>query len=172
MAESADVSYDDGGGQSSDTPPYDAQAVGRVASRIQIRDVVLTGLHFSRLDDGPVEGPLPSAATPEDIGIAVGGWELVDDVLGCSLRFRTFFDDDAEEPYSVMASYRLVYDVVKPASEGFADSDVTAFVHWNVVFNAWPYWRELLSSVMNRAQLPRHIVPVLGLPKQDALASE
>jgi len=47
-------------------------------------------------------------------------------------------------------------------------SDLEQFVHWNVLFNAWPYWREYLASTLNRAQLPRFVVPVMGVPRVGA----
>ena len=48
------------------------------------------------------------------------------------------------------------------------EGDVNLFANWNSVFNAWPYWREYLSSTINRAQLPRFIVPVMGVPRTPA----
>lgn len=145
-------------------PPYNPAVVSKVASKVEISDVVLTDLHFVRQDGGPLADPLPEDLSPSEVGIAVNGWKLRDEALGCSLSFRTFFDDGEDDPYVVMATYRLVYDV-KADNRAFDDSDVAAFVYWNAVFNAWPYWRELLTSVMNRAQLPRYLVPVLGLPQ-------
>ena len=45
-----------------------------------------------------------------------------------------------------------------------ADEDLHQVAAWNVMFNAWPYWREYLSSTINRAHLPLFVLPVMRLP--------
>lgn len=143
-------------------PPYDAEAVGRVAAGVHIAAIDLVGANFTRADTAilPVPTAQPSA-TPE-MGIDVQ-YELAKDgqSLGCLLTFATVFE--GEEPYRLTAQFRLTYDVNLPVRP--ADEDVRQFAHWNAVFNAWPYWREYLSSTLNRARLDRFLVPVMGVPR-------
>jgi hypothetical protein len=141
-------------------PPYDAAAVGRIAARIEIRRVDLIGSHFDRADAGPIPTEAVGDASPE-IGINFD-WKFSKDhtMLGCVLTFGTILEGD--RPYRLLARFRLVYSVkgeLRPAS-----SDIEQFVKWNAVFHAWPYWREYLSSVINRAHLPQFIAPVLPVP--------
>lgn len=142
-------------------PPYDPAAVGRIAKRIQIQSVELLGAHFQRSDDGALPEASPSEAVPE-IGIDVE-WNLSDDgaLLGCALTLGTFFEGDG--PYDLVARFRILY-AVEPG-DPLDEADLEQFAHWNAVFNAWPYWREYLSSTLNRAQLPQFVAPVLPVPR-------
>jgi hypothetical protein len=146
--------------QAPTAPDYDPESVSRVASGVRIRVIDLVAAHFSRKDDTAL--PLFSMDVPDpELGIDVT-WALADDAkqLGCVITFATIFGEP--EPYRLTARFRLVYDLdlmQAPASE-----DLNQFANWNAVFNAWPYWREYLSSTLNRARLPHYLVPVMGVP--------
>jgi hypothetical protein len=147
-------------------PPYDAAAVGRVAARVEIASVELLGAYFERADDGPLPTDAPGELTPA-IGIGGVEWEISSDraMLGCVVNFGATFDEEPE-PYELYARFRLAY-LISEGTELDA-ADVHQFANWNSVFNAWPYWREYLSSTINRAQLPRFLVPVMGVPRMEA----
>ena len=144
-------------------PPYDADATGRVAGHVQIDTVELVGAHFERVDDGPDAADLPDDLAPE-IGINIA-WRLDPDAATLTVltTFATIFEDQDPEPYELIARFRLVYTVDEP--DAVAEIDAANFAHWNALFNAWPYWREYLSSTINRAQLPRFVAPVMGVPR-------
>jgi preprotein translocase subunit SecB len=127
---------------------------------VQLVTIELLGAHFDRSDDSVIPEETISEARP-DIGIDVD-WELDQQVglLGCVLTFGATFE--ADTPYVLIARFRLVYLIEE--GERLVKGDVEHFVHWNAVFNAWPYWREYLSSTINRAQLPRFILPVMHVP--------
>ena len=142
--------------------PYDPIAVGRVASRVEIFSIELLASSFDRADDGPLPEEFGGEFVPE---IGVGGIEAAvsadGSTLGCVANFVATFDEDPE-PYSAYARFRLLYSIEEGPQ--LDPSDVRQFAEWNAVFNAWPYWREYVSSVVNRAQLPRFVVPVMGIP--------
>lgn len=149
-------------------PPFNASLVGKVARYVEIANVELVGAHYSRTDDGLEATTLPADAIP-DFSIAVA-WALDDGKLTCVLTFGTTFDMDDDEgedvpapPYQIVGRFRLSYSLAGDAS--FSDEELDQFAHWNAVFNAWPYWREFVSSMVNRGQLPRFLVPVMGVPK-------
>jgi hypothetical protein len=146
-------------------PPYDAGAVGRVAACVEILSVELLGAYFERADDSPLPVEAPGELTPA-IGIGGVEWELSPDgsTLGCAVNFGATFDTEPE-PYELYARFRLLYALQDGAE--LDEADVNLFAHWNSVFNAWPYWREYLSSTINRAQLPRFVVPVMGVPRTE-----
>jgi len=153
--------------QIGERPPYDPQAVGRVARRVEIQAVELLGAYFERADDHPIGSVLDGELVPE---LGFGGFEATvsDDskLLGCIVNFSAGFETEGD-PYQLFARFRLVYSI--PDNDGEIDrSDLEQFVHWNVLFNAWPYWREYLASTLNRAQLPRFVVPVMGVPRVGA----
>jgi hypothetical protein len=144
--------------RSASQPPYDPVAVGRLAKRVRIMSVDLLGAHFDRDDDGLIP-TAPVEFTPE-IGIAPE-WELSeeDGVLGCAFTFSTLPEDGA---FRIVARFRIVYTLQE--GDPPDQDDITQFVYWNAVFNVWPYWREYVSSTINRAHLLPYVVPVMGVP--------
>jgi hypothetical protein len=135
--------------------------VTRVAMNVEIVSVDLIGAHFERRDDDPIGAAPPEAIPKMLIGV---DWKIDDDahVLGCALTFATYFEGLRAEPFSLVAKFRLLYDVDPEFRPSALELD--QFAHWNAMFNAWPYWREYLSSTINRAHLPQFVVPVMRVP--------
>jgi len=139
----------------------------RVGGAVEIRNIELVFAQFTRSDDDELpSGDPPTDQVPE-FGITPR-WKLNKDetTLGVTVGFSTTFPSETEEnaedvPYSVIAAFRLTYGL--PANEHFDDEEIESFVRWQSVFNVWPYWREYLSSTINRAGLPRLISPVMRL---------
>ena len=141
-------------------PQWDQAAAARIVKRAHFKSIELLGTHFERADDRPI--PQESVSdTPPDIGINVA-WEhdVESRVLGCVLTFGATFDGTG--PYSLIAQFRLLYSFDE--GDPLAPSDIEHFVHWNAAFNAWPYWREYLSSTIGRANLPSFLLPVMKVP--------
>lgn len=154
----------EGGDRASALPAWDGPAVGRVAGCVEILNVELVGAHFDRSDTDTLPAEI-GALPPPDFAISVN-WKLSDDrsILGCLLGFATVFEEP--EPYTIVAQFRLTYSLEE--ADELTDYDFEQFAHWNAVFNAWPYWREHVSSIINRGQLPRFIVPVMRVPRDDS----
>ncbi len=146
-----------------EVPEYDAEAVGRVAARVEILNVELLGAFFDRSDNAVIAEVALPEATPE-IGVNVE-WNVAEDttLLGCILSFVTLFDDEEDPPYRVGAGFRVLYEV--KGDDPLSSEDANQFAHWNALFNAWPYWREFLTSITNRAQLPQFVAPVMRMPR-------
>lgn len=143
-------------------PEYSAEAVGRIARRVEVQGIELIGMHFSRADSSAVPGSHAAANRVPEIGIRVD-WDLSEErsTLGCVLTFGLIFQEQA--PYELVGQFRLSYAI---SGDGALDQDdLNNFAHWNAMFNAWPYWRELVSSTLSRAQLPHFLVPVMGVPR-------
>ena len=150
-------------------PEFDPLAVGRMVPQVELEEVELLGAHFERRDDGAVPPAEPFTEVPDEMGISVE-WAVDAErrLLGCALTFGTVFPDVEAQPYEVVARFRLTYRLVGDDLPDEADCD--QFVNWNAVFNAWPYWREYLSSTVNRGRLPRFVAPVMRMPRGDAAA--
>lgn len=145
-------------------PKLDRASVSRVARVVDIISIDLLGAHFERADDNS----LPQAVVdtePPDVAIAVE-WKINDDqgLLGCVLTFGTVFDG-RKDPYTLIAQFRLLYQVT--SEDRLERADIEQFAHWNAMFNAWPYWREYVSSTINRAHLSPFVVPVMRVPMPD-----
>jgi hypothetical protein len=141
------------------------RAVGRVVEAgIEIENIVLIGAHFERADhDQPIPSVKAEPTDPPELGIARPHWEVDQNAgkLGCIFTFTAAFS--GSEPCEMIARFRLTYSF--DSHIALADSDVQQFVDWNALFNAWPYWREYLTSTVNRAGLPRFLAPVMKLPR-------
>jgi hypothetical protein len=71
-------------------------------------------------------------------------------------------ENESEMPVSIKATFVLFYAV--DSFDGIEDEHLKAFSGTNGVFNAWPYWRELVQNVTGRMGLTIPIVvPVLRL---------
>ena len=63
--------------------------------------------------------------------------------------------------FKIASSFRIVY-VLAPGPE-IGDDEAQRVADANGVFNAWPYFRELLQSTMARCGLPAVLLPVLRI---------
>ncbi len=84
--------------------------------------------------------------------------------LGWEIRDR---NDDETLQAEIRGTFELDYHL--PDDEPFSDQELRAFSDFNAVFNAWPYWRELVQSSLARMSLPTLTVPVFRVtPREDA----
>ena len=61
-------------------------------------------------------------------------------------------------PLSLSATYALVYE--HPDVTRLPADALEAFARLNGVYNAWPYWRELIQTASSRAGLGMIVIPV------------
>ncbi len=93
-----------------------------------------------------------------------------------SIRFgldiATTDDEKSEPPIAIEARYLLNYEIDTIAS--FNDEHLTAFAQVNGYFNAWPFWRELSTSMLARTQAGFFLLPTLRVevPSLEAATSE
>lgn len=151
-------------------PDFDSDAVGRVVLKIQLDTVDLVGLHFQTHDIAPLEtdggGP-----EPEEVSLGVE-WAFRRDSaeLGCAVScsiLNPVAGSEGEEQkvaYLFECRFRLMYSVDDP-EEQLGGDDFDQFCHWNAVFNAWPYFREILQSTLPRAGFSPKVLPVFRMPK-------
>lgn len=152
-------------------------AVARVASVVELRDVALRSSHCS------INIPAPSV--PSDWAAdAFVGFDAVADGLDTNageLSIQTAFvvvfkagsdNEVLTEPpeygpdnppdIEIQASFELLYSI--PESPSFTDEDLVSFAIANGTLHAWPYWREFADSAAQRMRLPRLMIGVFKLP--------
>lgn len=81
-----------------------------------------------------------------------------------NLEIRASGGDGALQA-EVRGIFELSYQV--PADEKFSSDELKGFGKVNAVFNAWPYWRELVQSSLARMSMPVLTVPVYRLPPNE-----
>ena len=148
-------------------PKRDPSAVSRVASRVELESIALTQLQF-----------LVSQEHDQESFDAWGlgaNWTFARDDEQKVGRLETFFTfsinfDDEPEGDQLAATYRVRYTVER--SDALSEQDFHQFVHWNAVFNGWPYWRELVHSLTMRSDLGPVLTPVFKMPAGNQPESE
>lgn len=66
---------------------------------------------------------------------------------------------------SLQAAFDLLYEL--PKAKEFSAAALSHFANVNGVYNAWPYWRELVQNTSVRMGLPPLVLPVFRIPRMD-----
>jgi hypothetical protein len=160
------------GAAPSERPPYNALPIRAVGSIAQISSIELVGSFFAKRDDLPLPAPEPATDPPQVTSQCFWDWDPEARVLGAILRFEASFpgaseSDEAsldDRPYFVGADFRAVYVLAQPDDED-PDADALAtFAYWNGLLNVWPYWREHVASVLQRARIDSLPIPLFKFP--------
>ncbi len=76
----------------------------------------------------------------------------------------------------VDATLELVYSYPTDTTPLPSPEELQAFASTNALMNCWPYWRELVQSMVARMNLPPFVVPLLRyvppVPQKKAAAGE
>lgn len=146
-------------------------SVAKVAGVIQIDDVRLR--YLTAVVGAPSPYDLPTGWSDE---IATGheGHAVLGDVDGeapvsdlssfvASVTFRLEYWAPERTPaegdlpdVGLFAAFDLMYDLESTA--GLHYRELQEFAEVNAVFNAWPYWRELVHSTTQRMGFPNPVV--------------
>lgn len=127
----------------------DARRVSRVVPFVSLQQVILTEVTAKRADQ------VPAQSVPFNMN-AAGAKNLSEGRLDVRVRLTFATREPALE---ITAVFALVYALSKPIS----DDDARAFAQLNAIFNAWPYWRELVQSIATRMGLPPPVVPLMKI---------
>lgn len=91
-------------------------------------------------------------------------------LIDASFRFAMAYDTDESKekpPVMVSATFGLLYAIEDVGS--VSEEELNAFGEVNGIFNAWPYWRELLQSTLSRMGLPSITLPIYRiLPEEQS----
>ena len=72
--------------------------------------------------------------------------------------------DDASRKFVLLnATFELRYSINREVA--LTKQQLSAFAQVNVLYNAWPYWRELVQDMAARMGLPRLVVPVFRVAR-------
>jgi len=150
----------------------DEELLQAATSKLEFRDIVL---HTCKLDRSPDLDPLLYPAlvrqraehevVTDRLYFADADDEEVE-ILRNYIRFLiSAFEKPAEdEPsdsvddtllFSIEAEYRVDYLVIGDLS----DEEVEVFSKYNVVHNAWPFWRQHVYQTVRNAKLPHINIP-------------
>ncbi len=147
--------------------PIDMGAVGRLARRVNLENLVLVGINAKRFP-GPSEmGVLdPDVKQTHRVVHDVPGALHVESKFEFAVRTGDVLILEAD------LTYRLFYSV--SGDEPVDTGDSRMFARANGAYHSWPFVREQLYSLTSKMGLPPFMLPVLSFhpPKQQVLASE
>ena len=137
--------------------------LSRIVSVVRIESV--------RLCEASFRSPVRPSEIADAIGVKASQDAAVAELPGDDGLFlvRTNFSmevrgagDEEELQAEVRGAFELSYRL--PTEESFSSEELQAFARVNAVFNAWPYWRELVQTALARMSMPVLTVPVFRLP--------
>lgn len=147
-------------------PAYDADAVGRIAARVELARIELVSSHFDQFDDRPLPTNAPNLnSTLPTLGLDAE-WAVSEDnrQLGCIVICASFTEQaEGSTWFRLVTRFRALYDV--DGTSPMAEEDVQLFVWWNTLLTVWPYWREFMSSMLRRSGFPTFTAPLLPEPQ-------
>ena len=86
-----------------------------------------------------------------------------------SLEIRSE-DYDGELQAEIRGLFELSYRI--PKEERFSSDEFKAFSQFNAIFNAWPYWRELVQASLARMSMPVLTVPVYRVSPRNTVKDD
>lgn len=88
------------------------------------------------------------------------------DLVLVDATFR-FDGGDEDHPAAVVldATFRLTYEL--PDAASFPADALEHFAELNGIYNAWPYWRELVQTVTGRVGIDSVLLPVFRPPVRE-----
>lgn len=140
------------------------QRARRVIAAVSLMEVRLVELHAKtniRRDE-----------ITDDMAPVFKHWANVPAGLRAGVFFvRAHLDLRIEsESKASVASVKIQYELEYGVPDNFKASraDLTAFAKVNGVFNAWPYFREIVQAATLRMDLPAVVLPVYRVPQPAA----
>ena len=133
--------------------------LSRIISVVQIESVRLceahcrSAVHPSEIADSINVKTSTEAAVVKEPGD--GGLLRIETTFKMEVRSAS---DEEKLQAEIRGSFELSYEI--PDNESFSSEELAGFGHVNAVFNAWPYWRELVQTSLARMSMPPLTVPV------------
>jgi len=93
-------------------------------------------------------------------------------LIRCSFVATSSTAEPVERIAEIVATLALRYSVPNDTLKGFSPEAVQDFAEINGVYNAWPYWRELLQNTAARIGLQGVVAPVFRVIKEPKQVEE
>lgn len=147
--------------------PDEEQCLLRAPASLKLRDIQLFNALFER--PVPAFAEERAAARQEHmqgVQYVVGDVDLDGQqrkILQFRVRLGTRVVKDVadEEPpvlFVIEATFLIEYEMAAPLDE----DTIKAFADYNAVHNAWPFWRQHVYDVVQRARLPHLEIPLFS----------
>lgn len=140
----------------------DLVGAARVGERVSIYDVRLTAqeVKLQQWDKVPPLMRLQNRAETKRAGKKI----IVDAIFNFELAHDTD-KSKGSPPVIIRAIFTLSYDVND--FDSLTESDLAAFGRMNGIYNAWPFWRELVYSTLSRMGMPPLTLPTYRVVEEE-----
>jgi glycine cleavage system transcriptional repressor len=149
----------------------DPVPTGQIAASVQIKDVRLQSSFFQ----------LDNVVSDEDLGSYCTGYfaevkALQEEQLAVAVGFQLVLRPPGEAHAAVTPATSLDSQPLKASALFHIDysfrwgdskpqpSDLQTFADVNAVFNSWPYWRQLVHSMLPSMGVHKLVIPVFRIP--------
>jgi hypothetical protein len=134
------------------------------ASSLKLKDIKLYGSRFEHGEyigpEGVQEEKKGTHYNKSTIEFEGGEHELLEILVLFGIRIvPPDTNEEAENPpfsFLIEAEYVVEYEIIDELSE----EAIKAFAEFNAVHNAWPFWRQHVYDIVQRARLPKLDVPL------------
>jgi preprotein translocase subunit SecB len=139
------------------------RTTNKVIASAKISGVRLVGLETSTSVGtvGDVEEPVLSVE--HGATIVEGPGKSGHFAVNTNLKCRIVSGKKQEVYFSLDAVFEVLYRI--PADLEYTEEEMKDFVELNAVFNAWPYFREIVQSILSRMNLPTITLPLFRYGK-------
>jgi len=144
------------------------ELIGQAAKGLKLRDIMLYQASFGRpkpdFGDGPGEGfQQGKRAVSFTEGEAAGGEGAAKRLLQIRVELgtRVVSDPTGPEPevlFFIEAEYIVEYELI----DHLPEEAIKAFAEFNAIHNVWPFWRQHVFDIVQRAKLPHLDVPLFS----------
>ncbi len=135
--------------------PIDMAAVGRVARRVSLQNLVLVGVAAERFPHRGAKGILdPEVHHDHRIVHQAPG------VLEVMSKFDFVVHQEKTDVLKATFQYRLIYAV--HGTDPVEEADARVFARANGAYHSWPFVREMLFGLTAKMGLPPFLLPVLS----------
>lgn len=137
----------------------------RIAAKaLKLKDITLYASRFERGEydgsEGVQEDKKGTHFTKSTIEIEDSEQENLEVLVLLGIRVVPPDTDDEDEdpPFSFLieAEYIVEYQI----TDGLPEDAIKAFAEFNAVHNAWPFWRQHVYDIVQKAGLPKLEVPL------------
>lgn len=138
------------------------------AKQLSIKDVVLASCRFERPARGvPAVGTEVNQAHKRGVEYQITDVELdgakerqLQVLVELGVRIAADAPDGVDAPIYVQieAEFVVVYEVLDDIDE----TAISLFANFNAVHNVWPFWRQHVFDIVQRARLPQIEVPLFS----------
>lgn len=141
----------------------DLKALSRIVPKVEVDDLYMISCNFNRdIDITHYESVRVNlSSSGELLSVAEDGFRSK-----VSLCLVANPEREENEILRIESEYILSYLI--HSKKKLETNDLKTFCSINSVYNIWPYWRELVDSIANRADLPLPKMPLIKVKPSKA----